>query len=155
MELEFGMRVSESLEVNRFRLLGACVSKADPSPVFLVRSSSRNSNSRRMRSQAIKNYQIPLLKEAKTQTIIAYFCYTKLIIIDRKTENGVAKWKQQHPPVDVAAVENSRTDSEVGARTEDSSRTVAGVIDGDRQIWTWGQEHRGRGCCRGAWAVNE
>ena len=83
-------------------------------------------------SQAIKTSQMPLLKEAKAQGKMAYFRYTKLIIRERKTESDVAGRGQQHPHVDAATVEDSRTDSEVGVRTENNSGAVAGVVDGGR-----------------------
>lgn len=74
-------------------------------------------------SQAIKNSQLPSLKEAKAQGKIAYFRHTRLIIKERNAEDGVAD-RGQRPPVEAAAKNGSGTNS----RAELAA--VAGAVGG-------------------------
>lgn len=83
-------------------------------------------------SQAIKNSQMPSLKEARAQGKIAYFRHTRLIIKERNAEGGVAG-RGQCPPVDTAAKDGSGTNfrAALAAVDEAVGRGQAGAGPGD------------------------
>lgn len=76
-------------------------------------------------SQAIKNSQMPALKEARAQGKIAYFRHTKLIIKERNAGGGVADHGRR-PPVDAAAKNGSGTNS------RGELEAVGGAVGGDQ-----------------------
>ena len=80
-------------------------------------------------SQAIKNSQMPALKEARAQGKIAFFRHTKLIIRERIAEDGTARRGQLL--VHAAAKAGSGSSSGAGgdaAGPGAASGTSAGVI---------------------------
>ena len=77
-------------------------------------------------SQAIKNAQMPLMKQAKAQGKVAFFRHTKLIIREKNTDSDAATRGQQ--PVEDEGAVGGVTAGVSGAGAKPGSATAGDVV---------------------------
>ncbi|MPC72157.1 Protein unc-13 C [Portunus trituberculatus] len=86
-------------------------------------------------SQELRKFQLPMLKQAKSQGKIAYFRHTKLIVKDRLASNGTR--------VPVNTVDDSRGSSSSAPVLDDGHRDTHSVFPTTHHTSSWGGDR----CC--------